>query len=167
MGRLAKTEADFAFLTQATTNCKSAVKSALARGYTVETVSREEGRRSLGEINEECQHLEEEVRDYLAQAKHDAEVLAERHNERAAEDRALVEAGLTGDRLSVARGGDYRGASNSRMTPQQLRKAKYAFVLLGSDADGWVLRRLEFEGNQIVDQRDQGFVVMPGPAAYH
>jgi hypothetical protein len=84
-----------------------------------------------------------------------------------AEQRELQKAGLDGDKLSIAMPGDYRGPGNTRMTPKQLKNARFAFVLLGSDSDGYIVRRYEFAGNDIVDQRDQGFPTMPGPSAYH
>jgi len=165
-----RTEAELASLTHAESNCSRAVNAALSRGIAPATRVREDTEgpfRSLADIKSVCKDLHTANSAYVAKLKQEAEVVAEQHAERANEDRELREAGLKGDRLQLAHDGDYRGVSNSRMTAKQLRTAKYAFVLLGSDDHGYVLRRYEFEGDRIVDQRDQGFVTMPGPNAYH
>lgn len=157
------TEADLAFSVTASDECNREISAALKRYPGFKTVAGDSQHLTLEQIEGTCRSLEGEREGALQNRKREAD----RQAESDAQNRVFANAGLTGDRVTVARNGIFRGAGNTPMTLKQLAKARYVFELAGSNFDGYVLHRLAFEGDKISDDREQGFVVKPGPEAYH
>jgi hypothetical protein len=78
-------------------------------------------------------------------------------------------AGVGGDKLALVE--EYlsrlRAPGQADPTPDNVARANALFVLYQPPGREWTLTRYAFRGNQKVGETEQGFVVRPGPAAYH